>query len=112
VPQDPEYAAIYAAVEPEHARADLLAVALVRDEGRPLRLEQEANRLLCSLRLTEDVTRPSAERQLSFTDADEVVKAVRDFVEHFARGSTLPGAPGRGGAGPPARRSVRRPRPG
>jgi len=77
-----------------------------------LRLEQETTRFLCSLRLTEDVTRSSAERQLSFTDTDEVVEAVRDFVEHFARGPRLPGAPGRGTAGHPARRSVRRPRPG
>jgi hypothetical protein len=77
-----------------------------------IRLEQETTRLLCSLRMTEDVTRPSAERHLSFPSTDEAVKAVRDFVEHFAGGARPPAATGGSSARTARRGPARRSQPG
>ena len=55
-----------------------------------LRLDREAARLLISVRLNDDISKPSGERKLWFADPEEALHVVHDFVEAFAGGSSLP----------------------
>jgi hypothetical protein len=55
-----------------------------------LRLEREAARLLISVRLNDDISKPSAERKLWFAEPEEALRLVHDFVEAFAGGASVP----------------------
>ena len=50
-----------------------------------IRLERQRSGILVSIRLSPDISRRSAERELRFDDADKALQAVRDFVQAFLR---------------------------
>lgn len=73
-------------------RSDALQVAsMISQPPRAgvciIRLEHDGTRLRVSLRLSADVANRSGERQLRFTDIDQALEVVRDFMTSFAQES-------------------------